>query len=283
MLKDIIEYLYQFKDSKWHSINDFLIEKHGTEDVAELRKALVKLHQSNRIEIKEEEHLKLDSNSRINPSDYQNTYRDLSNLNIEAKLSHEEREKLDLIEAAKPKNEIPLVMNARRIELLSKADEIIKFITLPEHIDTKFSEKDLSNKFSIPYESFVAIREAFLNAGYIEKPTYADGDGSYVVVPTDKARALFVTNPEISVFKPKSKKSKFSIFWKYITTHPALPFWAILVALFIGFWPDIKSLFRKRNTLPIESKQESKKPSKQPVVQPDTSHKMLKDSSIKKS
>ena len=56
---------------------------------------MVILKVDNRIYIKDDAHLKLNSHSRINHFDYKNTLMDLSNLIIEAMLTPQEKEKID--------------------------------------------------------------------------------------------------------------------------------------------------------------------------------------------
>src|SRR5689334_11632650 len=94
MFNEIVTYLYWFDDKSFHSLNDFLQEKFGDVDLADIRAALVKLVLTNRIEIEHDTHRGLNNYSRINQTDIQNTFRDLSNLPIKARLTEEEREKM---------------------------------------------------------------------------------------------------------------------------------------------------------------------------------------------
>lgn len=94
MFNEIVTYLYWFDDRNFHSLNDFLHEKYGDVDLADIRAALVNLISAKRIEIEHDTHKKLNNHSRINQTDDQNTFRDLTNLPINARLTDEEREKM---------------------------------------------------------------------------------------------------------------------------------------------------------------------------------------------
>ncbi len=96
MFQKIISHLYSYNDNKWHRINEFLKEQFSDENINDVKIAIEKLVQNNRILIENNTHTRLNLGSRINDSDYQNTLRDLDNLEIKAKLTHEEREKLQL-------------------------------------------------------------------------------------------------------------------------------------------------------------------------------------------
>jgi hypothetical protein len=100
MLAEIAQYLYEFKDNNWHELNSFLKSNYG-DDPNEIRVALVKLDQSNRIKIKDDKHLRLNNFNRINEGDATNTYTTLDNWIMEARLTLEEREKMDLANKSK--------------------------------------------------------------------------------------------------------------------------------------------------------------------------------------
>lgn len=111
MLSEITQYLYEFKDNKWHELNSFLKDNYGNDSTA-IRIALVKLNQANRIEIKDDKHLRLNNFNRINEGDITNTLTTLDNWTIEAKLTMEEKEKMDKEEKSK---EQPVTKNTLHI------------------------------------------------------------------------------------------------------------------------------------------------------------------------
>ncbi len=83
----------------------------------DLRAALDKLVVDKRIKIKDNQHLRLDNSDLLSPGDNKNTYRDLDNLPINAKITNEEKEKLQVASLTIPKksiigsNEIMLMKN----------------------------------------------------------------------------------------------------------------------------------------------------------------------------
>lgn len=91
MLSEITEYLYNFNDSEWHELNTFLLNKFPDVGCETVRETLVRLVEDKRIEIKDRLHKKLNGESRINDWNYKNSYRDLTNLPIYAKLHPVER------------------------------------------------------------------------------------------------------------------------------------------------------------------------------------------------
>lgn len=107
MMLEITDYLYSFNDYVYHELNSFLIEKFGDVPLDAIRTNLVILKRDNRITIKDENHLKLDSGSRINASDIDNTYRDLSNLKIEAALTPQEKERMGRLKYGFPLTHLP--------------------------------------------------------------------------------------------------------------------------------------------------------------------------------
>ncbi len=94
MISEITEYLYTFKDEDWHELNEFLQSNYTGKEPA-IREALVKLVLAKRIEVKSNAHTKLNQHKRINDSDVQNTLTTLDNWVMEAKLTMEEKEKMD--------------------------------------------------------------------------------------------------------------------------------------------------------------------------------------------
>ncbi len=95
MLLEIVEHLYSFKDDNWHSLNGFLKSNYEGSETT-IREALVKLVLANRIRVREDRHIHLNNWKRINDGDYQNTYTTLDNWILEAKITLEEREKIDI-------------------------------------------------------------------------------------------------------------------------------------------------------------------------------------------
>ena len=94
MLNEIVNYLFSFDDEEYHELNDFFQNKYPDTKASVFRENMAILVQANRISNENNAFRKLDNYSRINESDYQNTYRDLSNLMIKAKLTPQEKEKM---------------------------------------------------------------------------------------------------------------------------------------------------------------------------------------------
>ena len=95
MLREIVEHLYSYPDQEWHLLNPFLKEEFKVVALGDIRDALSILGEDNRIKIENDEHLKLNGYSRINQqTDKVNVFRDLDNLQIKAKITHSEKQKV---------------------------------------------------------------------------------------------------------------------------------------------------------------------------------------------
>ena len=96
MLREIVEHLYSYPDQDWHLLNPFLKEEFKVVALGDIRDALSILGEDNRIKIENDEHLKLNGYSRINQqTDKGNVFRDLDNLEIKAKITHSEKQKVE--------------------------------------------------------------------------------------------------------------------------------------------------------------------------------------------
>ena len=96
MLREIAEHLYSYQDHQWHLLNPFLKEEFKGVALGDIRDALSILEEDNRIKIDNDEHIKLNGYSRINQQmDKENVFRDLDNLQIKAKITHNEKEKVE--------------------------------------------------------------------------------------------------------------------------------------------------------------------------------------------
>ena len=96
MLREIAEHLYSYQDHQWHLLNPFLKEEFKDVALGDIRDALSILVEDNRINIENDEHLKLNGHSKINQQmDKENVFRDLDNLQIAAKITHKEKEKVE--------------------------------------------------------------------------------------------------------------------------------------------------------------------------------------------
>ncbi len=94
MLSEITEYLYSFNDYNWHELNSFLLDKFKDVGLSTIRENISILVIDKRIDVYDDAHYKIGLHSRINENDYQNTFRDLTNLTIEAKLKPKEKERI---------------------------------------------------------------------------------------------------------------------------------------------------------------------------------------------
>jgi hypothetical protein len=95
MLREIVEHLYSYEDHEWHLLNPFLKEKFKSVSLGDIRDALSILREDNRIQIENNEHIKLNGHSRINQQiDKENVFRDLDNVQIKAKITLKEKEKV---------------------------------------------------------------------------------------------------------------------------------------------------------------------------------------------
>jgi hypothetical protein len=95
MLREIVEHLYSYQDHEWHLLNPFLKEEFKAVALGDIRDALSILVEDNRIKIEDDEHLKLNGHSRINQQmDKENVFRDLDNLQIKAKITRSEKQKV---------------------------------------------------------------------------------------------------------------------------------------------------------------------------------------------
>lgn len=94
MLQEITDYLYTFKDNSWHPINELLKSLFG-DDQEEARKLLYKLKEANRIEIKDNRDKALTTWKNLTGHDPQNSLVTFDNWLLEAKLTDEEREKMN--------------------------------------------------------------------------------------------------------------------------------------------------------------------------------------------
>ena len=96
MLREIVEHLYSYPDHEWHLLNPFLKKEFKAVALGEIRDALSILGEDNRIKIENDEHLKLNGHSRINQqTDRVNVFRDLDNLQIKAKITYSEKQKVE--------------------------------------------------------------------------------------------------------------------------------------------------------------------------------------------
>ena len=96
MLREIVEHLYSYQDHEWHLLNPFLKEELKAVALGDIRDALSILVEDNRINIENDEHLKLNGHSKINQQmDKENVFRDLDNLQIKAKITHSEKQKVE--------------------------------------------------------------------------------------------------------------------------------------------------------------------------------------------
>lgn len=96
MLREIVEHLYSYQDHEWHLLNPFLKEEFKAVALGDIRDALSILVEDNRIKIENNEHLKLNGHSKINQQmDKENVFRDLDNLQIKAKITHSEKQKVE--------------------------------------------------------------------------------------------------------------------------------------------------------------------------------------------
>jgi hypothetical protein len=96
MLREITEYLYSFKDREYCELNSFLKEKYSDVSVMDIRAALFKLLDTNRIETDRTKLRKLGSGTIIPEiNQHENTVTNLDNWIISARLSLEEIEKMD--------------------------------------------------------------------------------------------------------------------------------------------------------------------------------------------
>ena len=96
MLREIVEHLYSYQDHEWHLLNSFLKEKFIAVSLGDIRDALSILVEDSRIKIENDEHLKLNGHSKINQQmDKENVFRDLDNLQIRAKITHSEKQKVE--------------------------------------------------------------------------------------------------------------------------------------------------------------------------------------------
>ena len=95
MLREIVEHLYSYQDNEWHLLNPFLKEEFKAVALGDIRDALSILVEDNRIKIENDEHIKLNGHSKINQQmDKENVFRDLDNLQIKAKITHKEKQKV---------------------------------------------------------------------------------------------------------------------------------------------------------------------------------------------
>ena len=96
MLREIVEHLYSYQDSEWHFINPFLKERFKSVALGDIRDGLSILVEDTRIKIENDEHIKLNGHSKINQqTDKANVFRDLDNLQINAKITRKEKEKVE--------------------------------------------------------------------------------------------------------------------------------------------------------------------------------------------
>ena len=95
MLREIVEHLYSYQDNEWHMISPFLKEKFKGVALGDIRDALSILVEDNRIKIEDDEHIQLNGHSKINQQiNEEKVFRDLDNLQIRAKITHKEKEKV---------------------------------------------------------------------------------------------------------------------------------------------------------------------------------------------
>ena len=96
MLREIVEHLYSYTDHDWHLLNPFLKKEFKSVALGDIRDALSILGEDNRIKIENDEHIKLNGHSKINQQmDKENVFRDLNNLEIKAKITHSQKQKVE--------------------------------------------------------------------------------------------------------------------------------------------------------------------------------------------
>ena len=96
MLREIAEHLYSYQDHEWHLLNPFLKGEFKAVALGDIRDALSILVEDSRIKIENDEHIKLNGHSKINQQmDKENVFRDLDNLQIKAKITYSEKQKVE--------------------------------------------------------------------------------------------------------------------------------------------------------------------------------------------
>src|SRR5258705_9543350 len=105
MLREIVEHLYSYPDQEWHLLNPFLKKEFKAVALGDIRDALSILGEDNRIKIENDEHLKLNGHSKINQQmDKENVFRDLNNLQIKAKITYSEKQKVEKYKTLLPRH-----------------------------------------------------------------------------------------------------------------------------------------------------------------------------------